>query len=99
MASVILKGVRYDRATQWPYGFRLLGHSLQLVVGAGDTLQSARDLIEEAQRVRRQARELPAVVSFPRCYQAREAQTFPLAPLGRSLAAYEPQVKENNPPS
>jgi hypothetical protein len=58
MTSVILEGTRYDRATQWPYGFFLPGHSLQLVVGACDTLQAARELIEEARRVRRQAREL-----------------------------------------
>jgi hypothetical protein len=32
------------------------------VVGASDTLEAARELIEEAQRVRRQARELQVEV-------------------------------------
>jgi Pentapeptide repeats (8 copies) len=62
MTSAVLEGARYDRGTQWPYGFLLHGHSLQLVVGASDTLEAARELIEEARRVRRQARELQVEV-------------------------------------
>jgi Pentapeptide repeats (8 copies) len=62
MASVVLEGARYDRGTQWPYGFLLHGHSLQLAVGASDTLEAAWELIEEARRVRRQARELQVEV-------------------------------------